>query len=72
MRNLSVLLALALALALALNACSHRKDGDGTSPGAKPDAAHSSHNSLDWAGVYEGMLRACAMPSWRTSRRLPA
>jgi len=64
MRNLSVLLA--LALALALTACSPRKDGDGTSPGAKPDAAHSSRNSLDWAGVYEGVLPCADCPGIQT------
>ena len=55
-----------LALALALTACTARKDGEGASPGAKPDAAHSSRNSLDWAGVYEGVLPCADCPGIQT------
>jgi len=51
-----------LALALVLTACMPRKEVDGLSPGAKADAAHSSRNSLDWAGVYEGVLPCADCP----------
>jgi heat shock protein HslJ len=63
MRALSSL----LALALALTACMPRKDGDGMLPPvAKPDAAHSSRNALDWAGVYEGVLPCADCPGIQT------
>jgi heat shock protein HslJ len=55
-----------LALALALTACMPRKDGDGAPTGAKADPAHNSRNSLDWAGVYEGVLPCASCPGIQT------
>jgi len=55
-----------LALALALTACMPRKDGDGIPPVANPDPAHNSRNSLDWAGVYEGVLPCANCPGIQT------
>lgn len=55
-----------LALALALTACMPRKDADGMPAAAKPDAAHNSRNSLDWAGVYEGVLPCASCPGVQT------
>ncbi|MCC7348651.1 MAG: copper resistance protein NlpE N-terminal domain-containing protein, partial [Variibacter sp.] len=33
---------------------------------ARPDAAHTSRNSLDWAGVYEGVLPCADCPGIKT------
>lgn len=49
-------LALTLALAAALGGCMPRHDA------AVPDPAHSSRNSLDWAGVYEGITPCADCP----------
>lgn len=55
---------LLLALTLALTACMPRTEGDGVPPVA--DAAHNSRNSLDWAGVYEGVLPCADCPGIQT------
>jgi len=55
---------LLLALTLALTACIPRTAGDGVPPVA--DAAHNSRNSLDWAGVYEGVLPCADCPGIQT------
>ena len=49
-------LVLTLALAAALGACMPRQDA------AVPDPAHNSRNSLDWAGVYEGITPCADCP----------
>lgn len=59
MKNLSIVLALTAMLC----ACAHEKEV----PSAKPAAAdpvdsHTSRNSLDWAGVYEGVLPCADCP----------
>jgi heat shock protein HslJ len=53
-----------LALALALTACVPRQADDGAPTGADP--AHSSRNSLDWAGTYEGVLPCADCPGIQT------
>jgi len=53
-----------LALALALTACAPRQAVDGAPTGADP--AHSSRNSLDWAGTYEGVLPCADCPGIKT------
>ena len=63
MRTLS-LHAFVLALALALTACMPRQAAEGASVAADP--AHSSRNSLDWAGTYEGVLPCADCPGIRT------
>ena len=55
---------LVLALALALAACMPRQAAEGASVAADP--AHSSRNSLDWAGTYEGVLPCADCPGIRT------
>jgi len=55
-----------LALTLTLTACMPGKDVDGLSPDAKADAAHNSRNSLDWAGVYEGVMPCADCPGIQT------
>ena len=55
---------LLLALTLALTACFPRTQGDGVPPVA--DAAHNSRNSLDWAGIYEGVLPCADCPGIQT------
>lgn len=49
-------LAATLALAAALGGCMPRNDA------AVPDPAHNSRNSLDWAGVYEGVTPCADCP----------
>ncbi|MBP6319519.1 MAG: copper resistance protein NlpE N-terminal domain-containing protein [Rubrivivax sp.] len=56
--------AFVLALALALTACMPRQAAEGASVAADP--AHSSRNSLDWAGTYEGVLPCADCPGIRT------
>ncbi|MCC6610540.1 MAG: copper resistance protein NlpE N-terminal domain-containing protein [Burkholderiales bacterium] len=56
-------LRLALMLLAALTACMPRHDAP---PAAAADPAHSSRNSLDWAGVYEGVLPCADCPGIRT------
>lgn len=63
MRTLS-LHALLLALALALTACMPRQAAEGAPMAADP--AHNSRNSLDWAGIYEGVLPCADCPGIRT------
>lgn len=53
-----------LALALALTACAPRPASVGAATGADP--AHSSRNSLDWAGTYEGVLPCADCPGIET------
>jgi len=55
---------LSLALSLALTACIPRQAADGAPLGADP--AHSSRNSLDWAGTYEGVLPCADCPGIQT------
>jgi heat shock protein HslJ len=55
---------LLLALALALTACMPRHGTDEAPMAADP--AHSSRNSLDWAGVYEGVLPCAGCPGVQT------
>jgi heat shock protein HslJ/uncharacterized lipoprotein NlpE involved in copper resistance len=55
---------LLLALAFALTACMPRHGTEGAAMGADP--AHSSRNSLDWAGVYEGVLPCADCPGVQT------
>ena len=55
---------LLLALSLALTACIPRQAADGAPLGADP--AHSSRNSLDWAGAYEGVLPCADCPGIKT------
>lgn len=55
---------LLLALACALTACMPRHGTDGSPTAADP--AHSSRNSLDWAGVYEGVLPCADCPGVQT------
>jgi uncharacterized lipoprotein NlpE involved in copper resistance len=52
-------LGLALVLAAALGGCMPRSEGTAS---AVPDAAHNSRNSLDWAGVYEGITPCADCP----------
>lgn len=52
-------LVLSLVLAAALGACMPRNDA------ALPDPAHNSRNSLDWAGVYEGITPCADCPGIR-------
>jgi len=54
------------ALALALTACMPRQDTVGRPAVNNPDPAHSSRNSLDWAGVYEGVLPCASCPGIQT------
>lgn len=54
------------ALALALTACMPRQDTGGRPAVNNPDPAHSSRNSLDWAGVYEGVLPCASCPGIQT------
>ncbi len=61
MRILHLLL---LALALVSTACTHRQASDGAPSGADP--AHGSRNSIDWAGVYEGVLPCADCPGIQT------
>ena len=61
MRTLHLLL---LALALAMTACMPRQAADGAPSGADP--AHNSRNSLDWAGMYEGVLPCADCPGVQT------
>jgi heat shock protein HslJ len=61
MRTLHFLL---LALALTVTACMPRQPADGAPTSADP--AHSSRNSLDWAGIYEGVLPCADCPGIRT------
>jgi len=49
-----------LVLAAALGGCMPRNDA------AVPDPAHSSRNSLDWAGTYEGVLPCADCPGIKT------
>jgi heat shock protein HslJ len=58
-------LILLLALAVGSTACMPRKESEGM-PGAPADAAHSSRNALDWAGVYEGVLPCADCPGIQT------
>ncbi len=51
-------------LALALAACMPRQPADRAPASADP--AHNSRNSLDWAGVYEGVLPCADCPGIRT------
>lgn len=51
-------------LALAIAACMPRHGADGAHKGDDP--AHSSRNSLDWAGTYEGVLPCSGCRGVRT------
>lgn len=51
-------------LALAIAACMPRYGADGAHKGDDP--AHSSRNSLDWAGTYEGVLPCSGCRGVRT------
>lgn len=53
-----------LALVVTVAGCVPRHEGGGAS--AVPDPAHNSRNSLDWAGVYEGVLPCADCPGIRT------
>jgi heat shock protein HslJ/uncharacterized lipoprotein NlpE involved in copper resistance len=55
---------LLIALAVAAAGCVHLESADGAPTGADP--AHSSRNSLDWAGVYEGVLPCADCSGVRT------
>lgn len=55
---------LLLSAALAFTACMPRQPSDGAPSGADP--AHNSRNSLDWAGVYEGVLPCADCPGIQT------
>ena len=55
---------LLLTLSLALTACMPRQATEGAPSGADP--AHSSRNSLDWAGSYEGVLPCADCPGVQT------
>jgi hypothetical protein len=48
-----------------LGACMPRKE-DGATAMAKPADMHTSQNSLDWAGVYEGVLPCADCPGIKT------
>ena len=56
------------ALAAVLSACTPQKEeGVPTKPViAKPADSHTSQNSLDWAGVYEGVLPCADCPGIKT------
>jgi uncharacterized lipoprotein NlpE involved in copper resistance len=57
---------LCLVAALLLCACMPRKDDGATATTAKPADMHTSQNSLDWAGVYEGVLPCADCPGIKT------
>jgi len=60
--NVAFLLSVA---ALLVSACMPRTDG--TAPtAAKPADMHTSQNSLDWAGAYEGTLPCADCPGIKT------
>ncbi|MCW5637700.1 MAG: copper resistance protein NlpE N-terminal domain-containing protein [Rubrivivax sp.] len=52
---------LAMALAVALAGCAQRQQ-DWASAANNPDPAHSSRDSLDWPGVYEGITPCADCP----------
>ena len=55
---------LVLVLGLAATACMPRHGPDGAAP--SPDPAHASRDSVDWAGVYEGVLPCVGCSGVRT------
>lgn len=63
-------LLLLLALTLGVTGCVPRKEAD-PNTASRPDAAHTSRNALDWAGVYEGALPCpdCAGTTTRLTLR---
>jgi uncharacterized lipoprotein NlpE involved in copper resistance len=56
-----------VASALALGGCASRNEG---AVSAVPDPAHSSRNSLDWAGTYEGVTPCADCPGIRMRLKL--
>ena len=52
-------------LAASLAGCTARKPA-GEAPVPKPPDMHTSQNSLDWAGVYEGVLPCTDCPGIKT------
>lgn len=61
---------LCLVLVLACSACDRGTLQTDTPP--PPDAAHSSQNSLDWPGLYSGVVPCGDCEGIRTSLRLAA
>lgn len=55
---------LVVVLGLAAAACMPRHGPDGAAP--SPDPAHASRDSLDWAGVYEGVVPCVGCSGVRT------
>ncbi len=62
-------LLLAFAASAALAACMPRHDG---ATAALPDPAHNSRNSVDWAGVYEGVTPCADCPGIKMRLTLQA
>jgi heat shock protein HslJ len=56
-----------LVLTAMLSACAHEKEVTPVKPAvASPVDTHTSRNSLDWAGVYEGVLPCADCPGIKT------
>lgn len=63
MKNLSIV----FVLTTMLSACAHEKEVTAAKPVvASPVDSHTSRNSLDWAGVYEGVLPCADCPGVQT------
>jgi len=60
-----------LALAALLSACNANAPSD-TPEGAPPPDTHTSRNSLDWQGTYQGVLPCADCPGIRTVLTLRA
>lgn len=63
MKHLSIV----FVLIAMLSACAHEKEVTPSKPAvASPVDSHTSRNSLDWAGVYEGVLPCADCPGIKT------
>ena len=62
-------IAVPIVLALVLAGCSTTSPSTPTTP-TNPDPAHSSRNSLDWAGTYEGVLPCADCPGIKLRLKL--